>query len=185
MSACVFCPACGGAVRLPEAHLGRLVECPRCRHRWTAEAEEPTGDRIPTRSWERPPPRADHHSDEPLDEDLAEALTNPPRRDWLPHRGGLVLTLGILALCLCAIPPAGILLGASAAFMGYADLAAIRRNEMEPDGRPLTLGGTIAGLVGIVLSLLILAMCAGVWTVWYTPTRPGRWPGGPPVPGPM
>jgi hypothetical protein len=201
MIACISCPACGSPLRLPDAVLGQAVECPRCKNRWTAEADvpEPTEPREP--SWQRRPEpgdlpdedRDDHDrsgeerdEDEDEDEELTEVLLNPPRRDWLPHRGGLVLTVGVISLCLSAVPPVGFLVGLCAVVMASSDLAAMRRNEMEPDGHSLTLGGLIAGIVGVCLSLVILAVCAGFWSMWTSPRPAAPWvPGGPGPGGPF
>ena len=67
-----------------------------------------------------------------------------------PHRGGLVLTMGILALVfnLCAIP------GILAWIWGGADLKEMKSGRMDPSGQGITQAGYIMGIIGTVLVLL-------------------------------
>ncbi len=70
-----------------------------------------------------------------------------------PHRGDLILTLGILGLIVCQ------LLAPVAWIMGKGDMAQIDSGQMDPEGRGLTQAGMILGIVGtifIVLSLVAL-----------------------------
>jgi len=179
------CPTCGRSLWVPPAQSGRPVVCPACRHEWVAEADDPDAEPEPT--WRRRP-REDAPDAEP---DGRTYVEEAPRRDLVPHRGGLILVLGVTSLCLSIVAPVGLLLGLAAWVMGHGDLAQMRRREMEDDGRSLTLGGMVTGIFGVVVSVLVFLACAGVWTAYYG-NRPGRmWaPGpvrpapGPPVPGP-
>lgn len=75
-----------------------------------------------------------------------------------PHRGTLIVVLGILSLVACAP------LGIGAWMMGSADLAAMRAGRMDPSGKDMTQIGYILGIIGTVLFLLSLsAMC--LWFV--------------------
>lgn len=68
-----------------------------------------------------------------------------------PHRGTLIVVLGILSLVACAP-------------LGSADLAAMRAGRMDPSGKDMTQIGYILGIIGTVLFLLSLgAMC--LWFV--------------------
>ena len=62
-----------------------------------------------------------------------------------PHRGGLILALGIIGLVACA--PVGIF----AWVMGKKDLAAIDGGSMDPTGRGTTQAGMVCGIVATVL----------------------------------
>jgi len=74
-----------------------------------------------------------------------------------PHRGTLILVLGILSLVVCA--PLGIV----AWVMGNGDLKQIDAGGMDPSGRPLTNAGRICGIIGtILLALGVLACIAGL-----------------------
>jgi len=72
-----------------------------------------------------------------------------------PHRGGLVLGLGIggivLSIC-CAL--IGLILSIVAIVFARGDLAAMQRGEMDPAGLGKTKGGMICGIVGIILSII-------------------------------
>lgn len=65
-----------------------------------------------------------------------------------PHRGVLVLVLGIVALVVCQ--PIGI----AAWIMGNNDLREIDAGRMDPEGRSLTQIGRILGIIGVVLFVL-------------------------------
>jgi hypothetical protein len=77
-----------------------------------------------------------------------------------PHRGTLILVLGILSIvvslmCCVTIPiPVGMALGIPAWIMGKNDSANITSGQMDPLGAGMTKGGMICGIVGTILSLL-------------------------------
>ena len=65
-----------------------------------------------------------------------------------PHRGTLILVLGILSLVICQP------LGFIAWFMGNSDLKAMNEGRMDPAGRDTTVGGKICGIIGSILFIL-------------------------------
>lgn len=65
-----------------------------------------------------------------------------------PHRGTLILVLGILSLVICA--PLGIV----AWVMGNTDLREIAAGTMDPAGKDLTTIGRILGIIATVLLAL-------------------------------
>jgi hypothetical protein len=65
-----------------------------------------------------------------------------------PHRGVLILILGILGLVLCF--PCGI----AAWILGTGDLRQIDSGTMDPTGRGLTQAGKILGIIATILTLL-------------------------------
>jgi hypothetical protein len=69
-----------------------------------------------------------------------------------PHRGTLVLVLGILGIVLCGI------CGIVAWVMGRSDLKEMDAGLMDPSGRGVTNAGKICGIVGTVLM--------GLWLLW-------------------
>lgn len=73
-----------------------------------------------------------------------------------PHRGTLILILGILAFFIC-----GIILGPVAFFMGSADLKAMRAGQMDPSGEGITNAGRICGLIAAILNVLFVV----IWVV--------------------
>ena len=73
------------------------------------------------------------------------------RRFLRPHRGGTILTLGVLGVICCQ------LLAPVAWVMGQADMRQINDGVMDPEGRALTQVGMILGIVGTVLLVLTFA----------------------------
>ena len=68
-----------------------------------------------------------------------------------PHRGVLILVLGILGLVTCPI------IGIFAWVMGNADLQKIQAGEMDPEGRSLTQAGKICGMIASILMIIGVA----------------------------
>ena len=82
------------------------------------------------------------------------------RRDAEPHRGTLILTLGIISIALgmlCGI--FGLPLGIAAWVMGRHDLMKMRQRTMDPAGEGLTQAGWICGIIGTILDSLWLLGC--------------------------
>jgi hypothetical protein len=71
-----------------------------------------------------------------------------------PHRGTLIMVLGILGIVLCGF------LGIPAWIMANADLRQMDAGTMDPSGRSTTNAGRICGIIGIIL--LILTIIFGV-----------------------
>lgn len=72
-----------------------------------------------------------------------------------PHRGTLILILGILGLVACM--PLGIV----AWVMGHSDLQAMGRGEIDPSGRSMTNAGKILGIISVVWFVLaMIVVCA-------------------------
>ena len=86
------------------------------------------------------------------------ASTQPPLK---PHRGNLVLVLGLIAVSL-ALP--GLLLcgigtviacicGVIAWVMGHKDMKEMDAGRMDPAARGLTKAGKICGMIGAIISI--------------------------------
>jgi hypothetical protein len=72
-----------------------------------------------------------------------------------PHRGTLILVLGILGIVLCGP------LGIAAWIMGNGDLKEINAGAMDPSGRSNTNAGRICGIIGTILMVVqVLAAIA-------------------------
>ena len=71
----------------------------------------------------------------------------PPQQSLNPHRGGLVLALGILGIVCCFI------CGIIAWVMGNNDIREMDAGRMDPSGRGLTQAGKICGIVSVVLTI--------------------------------
>ncbi len=70
-----------------------------------------------------------------------------------PHRGVLILVLGILSIVISCFP-----LGIVAWVMGNSDLKDMDAGLMDSDGRGMTLAGKILGIVSVALTLIGLAI---------------------------
>ena len=77
-----------------------------------------------------------------------------------PHRGTLILVLGILS-----IPCCGLFTGIPAWIMASGDLKEMAAGTMDPAGRSNTTAGKICGIIGtclsvagIVIQLILLAL---------------------------
>jgi hypothetical protein len=153
------CTGCSQTLRVGDDHAGKKARCPKCGTISTV----PMATGFPT-----PAPSAASPFDagRPTEEaanpfaDLPEPSPNPyqspaspmgvrPSRYYKPHRGGLVLTFGILGLvCSCGI------LGIVAWVMGAADLKEIQTGRMDPSGHGLTQAGMILGIISTILMIV-------------------------------
>jgi len=92
----------------------------------------------------------------------------PTGQPMRPHRGVLILVLGILGLVCCFI------LGIIAWVMGSGDLREMDAGRMDPSGRGLTQAGKICGIISVVLTIVgfiigILITIASVFTTAVAP----------------
>lgn len=76
-----------------------------------------------------------------------------------PHRGTLILVLGILSLILCQP------LGIAAWLMGNGDLAAMTAGTMDPSGRSTTEVGRILGIIATALLAIGVLFFVGLLLV--------------------
>ncbi|HET6573677.1 MAG TPA: MJ0042-type zinc finger domain-containing protein [Fimbriiglobus sp.] len=109
---------------------------PRRRRRDEGEADE-----------DRPSRR---RRDEDEEEDRPRRRRLRRGGSYEPHRGGLILTLGILSLVIC-----GIFTGIPAWVMGNADLRKIDEGRMDPEGRTMTNVGRILGMINVILTCVL------------------------------
>ena len=65
-----------------------------------------------------------------------------------PHRGTLILVLGILSLIICG------LLGIPAWIMGNNDLKEMDAGTLDPSGRSATNAGRICGMIATILLII-------------------------------
>src|SRR5262245_27289587 len=176
MSQPVHCPECNRQLRVPDNLLGKRVKCPKCGNAFTAvlppaKDEEPDFEVVD----EEPPPKKsgrqterqpdEEYQEEPVrrrsrpaplpeeDEAPAEEYQERPRprrqrRALTPHRGTMILVLGILSLVICGW------IGPFAWVMGNRDLEEIRRGRMDREGQGITNAGRICGIIGTVFGVL-------------------------------
>lgn len=162
MAMTVVCPSCARKLNVPDNLIGELVKCPVCGQNFKVEAEPVSG--APEKRPVEPKVTAPHEV-EPIagnkkDEDAPTWEFSPRRRrDLEPHRGTIILVLGILSICIGCV---GIIFGPIAWVMGSADLKAIRAGRMDPLGEGTTKAGYICGIIGTCLQLVGFCGCCGM-----------------------
>ena len=70
-----------------------------------------------------------------------------------PHRGTLILVLGILSLVLCSF-----FTGIPAWIMGKGDLAKIKDGMMDPEGEGPTKDGMICGMICCIINAVVIGL---------------------------
>jgi hypothetical protein len=169
----IRCTACGRQLQLPESLIGQAVQCPSCQATFVASVgghappppaayQPPTAPGYPPAPEPRRPPRDDHGRDphrrdeygypDDYDQHGPRGYRRPGGYGGAPHRGGAVLTLGILSLVFSLCPIVGFILGIIALTQGSSDLTAMDSGHMDPEGRGSTVAGRTCGLIGLILS---------------------------------
>lgn len=77
-------------------------------------------------------------------------------RSVQPHRGVMILVLGIVSLLTC------FLVGIAAIIMGRRDLDLMKRGMMDPEGKGMTQAGVILGIVCTIFTLLVIGLYAAI-----------------------
>jgi hypothetical protein len=120
---------------------------------FTAEAGPPAPPpedayREPSPAYRDEPPRRDDEPPRPdRGRDRDDDYDDRPRRRYAPHRGTLILILGILGLVGIGAPITGII----AWILGNSDLAQMRAGTMDPEGESNTSLGRILGMIATLL----------------------------------
>ena len=147
------CPGCRNRLRVPDEHAGKQARCPECSFVSQVPYLAVDGQPQLTEPPLAPPPRFDYaapgsETPNPYASPTtpASGLTTYTR----PHRGALLLILGIVSILCCN------LLGIAPWVMANSDLAAMDRGEIDPSGRGLTQAGRVLGIIAIVLMVLAL-----------------------------
>ena len=161
------CQNCQKTLRVADEFAGKKARCPNCQTILLVEGDtetvEPTSVQPPVASTPQPPAYGQtgtpslspFATGNPYSRPAqASQYLNPTRRSsrGKPHRGGLVLGLGIgaMACYICLIP------GILALTFGLQDLKAMKEGRMDNEGHGLTLAGTIIG--GIMTALAVLSL---------------------------
>ncbi len=162
------CTGCGQTLRVADEHAGKLARCPKCGTVVSVPAAGTAASAIPllqpVPDFLQPAAASNPFASSNPFADRPDQVTNPyasptapqtPVSSYRqPHRGGLILTFGIVGLPpICCMP-----LGIVAWVMGAADLKAIRAGTMDPAGQSMTQAGMVCGIISVVL--------AGLWIVF-------------------
>ena len=165
------CPSCARQLRVPDSLLGKAVKCPSCGTTFTA------GGSVPAPTYQEPPPSsapppqdAEYEEPPPDDQEYEERPRRSRRRRSRrsrggdPHRGGLILALGIISLAVMFTGACAFLtlpLGLPAWLMGNHDLKRMEAGYMDNEGEGATQAGRICGIIGTIIGALVyLGGCA-------------------------
>jgi len=170
------CPSCQASLTLSDAAAGRRGKCPHCKAELIVPSPGVTAAPPPFTAAPPPPPPPPPLPEMGYNEPQPDS--GPPSHGG-PHRGPLVLTLGIIGDVLLLATPlafccpfvgwlpilAGLGLCVTALLLGRTDLAKIQAGEMDPAGRGMTMGGFICGVIGTVLHAILLLLTL-VWLLF-------------------
>jgi predicted Zn finger-like uncharacterized protein len=179
----LHCPHCQQLLRVTDELIGRPVRCPACSSTFSVAAggEEPQVIPVAGESFQAPRPLPDRTADE---EEEERPWEEQGRRDAEPHRGTLILVLGIVSVVLstlafCSAGLAGLIgspLGIVAWVMGRRDLRKMREGRMDREGNGFTQAGLICGIIGSILGslgiLCFLVYVGFVFTAVKMPRNP-------------
>lgn len=207
MAQLVDCPSCRSQLRVPDELLGQTVQCPSCQTTFPAPAEaavpsvEPVAAEAPRCPVCNEPIPADAEHCRLCGADLTLEDDRPwerpdmghARRDAEPHRGGLILGLGIASVASAGIAPAfsgctglvALPLGITAWVLGSIDLKRMRAGQMDPQGLGLTQAGWICGIIGTLLSVFCVVGFALFFVLMVAGMRAMPAPAPVPVPVPV
>ncbi len=168
MAEIILCSNCQRKLQVPDQYLGQTVQCPECGQMFVASATTvsatpvaPASTPPPGDAGRRSKPRGyeDEEDDYPkrprrrFEEDEDDDFDRSPRirHDYAPHRGGLIIALGLVSLVggwLFCLP---IVVGPFAWIMGSTDLRAMRAGAMDPAGESMTRTGQVCGIISTVI----------------------------------
>ncbi len=89
---------------------------------------------------------------------VTQAPPHPPTQAFggagsmRPHRGGMILALGILGIVICQI------CGIIAWVMANTDQAEMRAGRMDPSGEGTTNAGKICGIISVVWLVIVIGL---------------------------
>ena len=145
MSIEILCPGCDRLLRVAAEHAGKQTRCPACDTVFTIPLTESADDLVvqPT--------------DNPFATSVAPALGEVAAgndENRVPHRGSLVLVMGLLSWLSCGI------FGVVAWYLGKQDLKRIRAGIMDRSGFELTRAGYWLGLASVLLHLALIGLAS-------------------------
>lgn len=152
------CPDCGRTLRVPDALRGKRVKCPACGRPFKVPLEDvDIDDDVVPGVAEIDEDDHDEQEEGYEDQEEKKAPSRRRRRGRLePHRGTMVLILGILGIVLVPI-----IFGPMAWSMGSSDLAKMDAGTMDPEGRQVTNAGRICGIIGTIMGI-VWCGCVGL-----------------------
>ncbi|MFT5300836.1 MAG: phage FluMu protein Com [Mariniblastus sp.] len=152
------CQHCNTLLRVPKEHAGKQARCPQCQELNVVQPDsQPDSQPVVFTSGPTSSPTAGQAPYAPNPYAGGQGGVLPPGRMQgyaTPHRGGLVLALGIASICCNVMGVPGVM----AWIFGRNDLKAMDAGLMDPEGRGLTQTGMIIGMVMSILALIGIAI---------------------------
>ena len=139
------CPQCSRLLSVDELHAGKQASCPACEYVFTIPHQNSLDDFPSETSTQSSNPFAP--STAPVAWDQAGS-TEVDYQNLLPHRGTLVLVMGILSWSCCVF-------GVVAWYLGSQDIKQMNAGRMDPSGLTLTKAGYWIGVCSLLLQLLV------------------------------
>ena len=148
------CSNCNQRLEIPEELAGQTIECPACNASLAVPSLEPTAPPTPKIriSKSNADSAVNQARDKALQKEVASLkikLTDAQSVKTLPHRGGMILTFGILGMVCCT--PFSI----AAWVMGRNDMQLIEDGAMDEAGAGTTKAGMICGMVACIITAAV------------------------------
>jgi predicted Zn finger-like uncharacterized protein len=174
----VDCPSCAQKLRVPDDLLGKNVKCPACKTMFSAtlcgmgesapsrwDTEEPpvrsSSGSAPRQSLQPPESNGDEEDNDSRPSKRRRSRRRSSR-DYQPHRGTIILVLGILAI----VTGLHLVLGPIAWVMGNNDLKEIHAGRMDPEGEGTTNIGRILGMVATFIGIAAIVIACIIGVIW-------------------
>lgn len=191
MAELTACPECKKHLQVPEELNGKKVQCPECKHTFTAVTTDAVDLNLKTSTtvsrsappktpaWEkssgsrasREKKRRDEDDDEDYDDDdhprRGRRRSALSRGNLAPHRGGMILAFGIISIMGGPVLCLPFIFGPIAWFMGNGDLREIREGRMDPEGEGLTQVGRILGIAASILAIVGIGGVCAYFVVFF------------------
>lgn len=166
----VKCPHCNKAIQAPDGG-GHLMTCIHCNGKYqTPDLLGTPINEVTNVNAPRQPPilpsklsNAVNPYEAPKSPSFNVEINRRPRikRRNRQHRGGIILTLGIVGF----LTGLGIILGPMAWIMGKNDLNLMRRGMMDPSGRDMTQIGYTLGIITTIVG--VITICLVAWYLYF------------------
>ncbi|MEE3369313.1 MAG: DUF4190 domain-containing protein [Planctomycetota bacterium] len=144
----VSCPDCFRLLRVDELHVGKQARCPACETVFTV-TQQNAGEGIASET-DTPSSNPFAPSSAPVPWDKS-AASGADYQNVAPHRGTLILVMGLLSwFCCCGF-------GIVAWVLGSQDIKLMEAGQMDPSGLGITKAGYWIGIISLLLNLLVMA----------------------------
>lgn len=156
----VRCDECKKRLKVPDTSAGKKIRCPECGER--ISVPEPEEDLVaPDEDQDDGGYGVEKEDEEEVRRKKKKRKSyeddyRPKRKSKRPHRGVLILILGIVSILIGCIPLGAWFVAFRAMAMANEDLSDMDSGRMDRSGAGMTQAGKICGIIGSVLALLWL-----------------------------